>query len=296
MSSDIVQMGLFDNPDPRPLPLIVASNWGFSLTHVERTPMIFCAVEWYLGLGGDKGRWSKSKVDWLTGGQPVMIEVKRPHRKPEMLEFVTDETLYRIAARMEDRKDRPQLAEIKRYLASAGVFADAARREPEKVAQSLMQLHRRRELSKLQAAGYSDHEAVKLLETRITGIDNLNALKDIIKRTCTDEPQYGRIINQEYLGLFGYVAKELKGLLGTADIREKLPRTQYLYLQTAESSLRDILAATDRMTSEQISMLAFNVCKGLGNQLTAMCAMLGVHPVTGQKLLKPNNYAREDLP
>lgn len=294
--NDIVQLGLFDNPDPRPLPIIIAERWQFSLTHIERQPMLYCAVEWYSGLGGKRNAWAMSKADWFSDVEPVMIEVKRERRKPEKLEFVTDEILYRIASRMEDRKDRPQLAEIKRYLAAAGVFADEARREPEKVAQSLMQLHRRRELSRLQAAGYSDHEAVKLLETRITGIDNLNALKEIIKQSCTDEPQYGRIINQEYLGLFGYVAKELKTILGTNDIRDRLPRTQYLYLQTAESSLRDILAATDRMTSEQIAMLAFNVCKGLGNQLTEMCAMLGVHRVTGKPLLKSNNYAREDAP
>lgn len=292
-NNSLTQLSLFDNPDPRPLPLIVAEKWNFPLTHIEQTPMLFCAVEWYKGLGGLKSNWSTLKSDWLSTLEPVLIEVKRERRKPEKLEFVTAKGLYSIAARMND-KGRPQLDEIKRYLAAAGVFTDEARRNPEKVASSLMQVHRQRELARLQAAGYSNHEAVKRLETRIQGIDTLNELKTTIQQMCTEAPRFGQIINQEYLGLYGYVARDLKTILGAEAIRENLPRTQYLYLQTAESSLRDILLATDHMTSEQIAMMAYKICKGLGDQLREMCDMLGVHRVTGQKLLKANHYRREE--
>ena len=121
----MTQLSLSDFPnhqfDERPLPLITADKWGFALYHVDRTgdaaDYLYCARDWYIGLGGKKNAWSMYKNDWLLFMQPVEMGVKRPRRPIEMLEFVNAGSLYAIAVRMENKPDRPQLEYIKRMLA-----------------------------------------------------------------------------------------------------------------------------------------------------------------------------------
>lgn len=112
--------------DTRPHPIIVSEKWQFPLTYVDvdgnPDNYLDCARDWYMGLGGDKSNWSNHKADWLSTAQPVMIETKRERRAPEMLEYVNQYGLYRIAQVMKHRKDKTALAEIQSYLAAAGVF------------------------------------------------------------------------------------------------------------------------------------------------------------------------------
>lgn len=226
--------------------------------------------------------WKRTKAR-LTGDgfQPDqnVIKLKMPAAdgKMRLTEVANGETCLRIVQSIPS----PKAESMRRWFASL-----AFERLEEAVTPGLgSQRARRRDLDTLKRHGYSDHEAVKFLELRIQGIDTLTALKATIQDVCSDTPQYGQIINAEYIGLFGGVAKQLQAVLNTKDIREHLPPTQYLYLQTAESSLRDILKHQGTMPNGRIVELATRICTGLGDQLKLMCDALGVDRVTGRPLL-----------
>lgn len=126
MSFDIEILAQAQEKDRRPHPVIISTKWNFPLTYVDTDGnadnYLYCARDWYIGLGGDKSNWSNHKNDWLSSVQPVMIETKRERRAPEMLEYVDQYGLYRIAQVMKPRKGETALGEIQAYLAMAGVF------------------------------------------------------------------------------------------------------------------------------------------------------------------------------
>lgn len=148
--------------DKRPLPLIVAEKWQFPLTHIETdnsSDYLYCARDWYMGLGGDKAVWSRSKADWLTQSQPVMIETKRERRQPEMLEYVSEKGLYDIAQVMKvTKKNSERLQPIKDYLSISGVKLDEARRDKRKaktLVKNIVQHHNpQRDNSKVQRKSF----------------------------------------------------------------------------------------------------------------------------------------------
>jgi hypothetical protein len=141
MFPEVVPDKILKVKDERPLPLIIAEMWGFPLTYVDKErrdkDYLYCARDWYIGLGGDKSRWSNSKADWLSSSQPVMIETKRERRAPEMLEYVTEKGLYDIAQVMKvTPKNADRLQPIKDYLSVAGVHVDKERRDKDYFLQS----------------------------------------------------------------------------------------------------------------------------------------------------------------
>jgi hypothetical protein len=93
-------MLVVSSDDKRPLPLIVSQKWNFPLAYVNRNSnlnyYLYCACDWFIGLGGEKSGWSKFDKNRLISIQPV--EVRRSNGKTESLEFVIAEDLYRIAA------------------------------------------------------------------------------------------------------------------------------------------------------------------------------------------------------
>lgn len=80
-------------------------------------------------------------------------------------DYGTDKTLYLIAQYMRVKQDRPMLDEIRRFLAAAGAFVDAVRREPDvyrglwgRTAATLKQ-----ELSLPKTASLRDHQPILAL-------------------------------------------------------------------------------------------------------------------------------------
>lgn len=153
--TDITQLSLFSQYQPhddRPLPLRVAEKWSFSLSYIDRTgnpdDYLYCARDWYIGLEGDRGNWSRQKSDWLDANpdwslnynqfqkvRAYLVEVKRPYRPVEQLEFVDEKGLYAITQRMYEKPGKKMSAirgEILNYLAAAGVLVDQIIRDPEK--------------------------------------------------------------------------------------------------------------------------------------------------------------------
>lgn len=163
------QLSLFDQTET-PIPLRVANEYDFTLTYIEQGSdpgkHLYLARDWYIGMGGTKTGWTHLDNDWVSSIHPVMMEVKRPHRKPEMVAFVGEEGLYYIAAKMRTLKDRPQLDVLKRYLAKAGKRLADYLRDPKKGIAELTAYDQTREYRKLIKEGFTPSEATQWLSVR----------------------------------------------------------------------------------------------------------------------------------
>lgn len=203
------------------------------------------------------------------------LKALAPDGKMRKTDFLTLEQAYDLVLKIPGK----QSDALRKYLISLGV----ERYEESRVPGSAVQNARRRDLALLQSMGYEKSEAAKRLQQRIEGVDNFKLLMDAVKRVC-ENPQFGQVVNAEYINLFGETADRLKEILETKSIREKLPELQYSYLQAAESSIRTILKHQDHLTMEQILHIVETVVKPLGELLNNICDAIGIHHITGQPL------------
>jgi len=212
------QIEKYRSEDPRPLPLLVAEKWGFDLAFIDQDGnadrYLYSARDWFIGLGGEKSGWAKFDKSWLISNQPV--EVKRKNRKPESLDFVLAEDLYRIAQDMRAMAKRPQLQEIKDYLAAAGVLADQARRKPQETAEKLL--------------------------ARAKGIEARNLMTTAAQETHeTHRPFYGKLTDVEYQILLGATKQTIVERLNfnksqTTHFRDQLGALALKALEMAETA------------------------------------------------------------
>lgn len=275
------QLSFLDNPqDDRPLPLIVADKWQFDLASIERDDtgeIIYCARDWYIGLGGLKPRWSASKSDWLTIGEPVAIEVKRPRRPVEKLEFVKAEGLYSIAARM--RNDSLQLAEIKDYLAKAGVLADELRRNPETGVDVTIDAYAMQ--------GKDNQWITERIDGKVSNKRFRQALVDAVAETVT-EFQHATAQNTVYEGLWNRTAAQLKSELGLKQrqsLRDNQPTLALVYQRLAEHVIAHELSKLDGVSFEDARRIVYKVAVMVGSQAAQTGQALGVDLATGKALL-----------
>lgn len=289
--NSLIQLSLFDNPDNRPLPLIVADKWKFVLDHrdVDSNPehFIYRAQDWYFGLGGKRNTWSQHKADWFTASEPVMIEVKRPRRKPEMMEYVNAKGLYLIAQKMIPSEDRPQLKAIQDYLAEAGVFADWARRNPDEAAKQLQSYADKRYIAQLKARGYSDEDIPALLEARHEVIIARVEFQDTFYVVTDGKGNFGIVTNIEYEGLFGpgVNAKHLKDIFGTRTAREGLPPLAQDFCKLAERACIEQYRVHGRLSPDEAYELMRDIAEGLGISVKRIEERLGFNIITGERVL-----------
>lgn len=227
--------------DNRPHPIIVSEKWDFPLTYVDTDGnpdnYLYCARDWYMGLGGDRAVWSRSKADWLSSSQPVMIETKRERRAPEMLEYVTQYGLYRIAQVMKPRKGETALGEIQAYLAVSGVFVGQLARGSKKATRTAKRL---------------------ISQARQDGIEERkNFTTTATAKHINHKPQIGLLTNVIYSKLFKvgneYTAKrEIVAILGLDDKQARNLRDH----------INDLATSAVKM-AEQAAIRAMNNRAGL---------------------------------
>lgn len=149
-----------------------------------------------------------------------------------------------------------------------------------------MAQHRRdNEIKRYEQANLGHLKEVEHLRIRNHSIAVFKSLKDLIAQLC-EKPQWGRLINAEYEALFNETTAQLKAILEADSIRDNLPSLQLSMLMTSEQMLILTLEQSHMMTTERIESVILEVIAPMGIHLRNVCQMLGVHPVTNQKLLE----------
>lgn len=187
------------NTDDRPLPLIMADRWGFSLQHHEQGGALhYCIQEWIAGLTGESLRKSQKMFSDMRPQLSVSIgqlDYTAADSKTYRVPFTDDKGLYIITQNLRATAKRPMLKEIQQYLARAGAFADAARIDPESAVESIESARR--------AKWERDGRDSAWIANRQNGIYTRKQLTAEIQRVLGTGEHMGKLTNTTYKGVLG---------------------------------------------------------------------------------------------
>jgi hypothetical protein len=131
--------------DDRPLPLIVADMWDFPLQYVadDEDEYFYAIEDWIAGITSEESRY-KVQQSWDKMKKKLSISVRKSpftnaQGRVDQKDFTDDNGLYLIAQNLRVTKARTALAEIKEYLAKAGVFVDDIRTNRHETRDSLLE-------------------------------------------------------------------------------------------------------------------------------------------------------------
>jgi hypothetical protein len=270
-TDSLTQLSFFDNPDNQEHPLIVASKWGFDLQHFERRETeggnLYSVQDWIVGLGAKNKR--AASVVWVeiqTASLKLTVQslpYTASNKRVYQMDYTDQQGCYLIAGEMRVTKDRPQLEEIKRYLANAGVLVDAIRRETE--------------------------GGNLFIQTRAKGIEHRKEMTATAQQThVTGQPDYAAITNTEYRTLFGASKTELVKALALSPqearkFRDHLSEIGIRALDAAEMGARMKMESAGRkLTSiEQVEIVEY-AARLVAPGFRDMASWLGVDLASGK--------------
>lgn len=227
--------------DDRPLPLIVAQRWGFELQHfVEDAGNLYAVQDWIGGLVGAEGA-NQALRNLKRDRQCVFSKHRLPYLatngKTYQMDYTDAQGLYTIAQQLRSTSARPALAEIKRFLAAAGVFVDEARRSPRAAAAALEE---HADYKRLIAAGFTPSEARQWLAERQQGkTKRISITGEWAARGVRNGRDYARLTNEVTVVAIGKTATEHRQAL-----------------QVKSGSLRDHLSALENTALGMTEYLA----------------------------------------
>lgn len=273
--------------DELPLPLIVADRWDFPLRHIYRSETFLYVIrDWVAGLTqaeDPKRAWqSAKKLPEMAAALERIRNVRMPGTAGSLTQMTDDRGLFLIATNLRSTKNKDSLAEIKNFLAKAGVFADLARRDPE---QAELILHQRRQ--KKYVAKGKDTQWIALREL---GIITRKQLMNVVYDLLGVKDNLGIITNDTYRGVFGMTAEQLRehiGIPSSAVVRDHFSTLGLVYTQAAEEACRIQLEKYDEddvVEVNDVRGLVMTLSRLAGKQAKEMSEMLGIDPVTGRKL------------
>jgi hypothetical protein len=277
------QLSLFDVPgfEETPLPVIVADKWKFPLqTHKQDDGNLMYSIQdWIAGLSGV----SKSAAEtWRKMNSQVQIDSRvmdytATNNRVYQMDFTNDEGLYRIAQEMRAMKKRPQLQEIKDYLAKSGAFVDHARRNPADAAQSLNVVAEQRYLKQ--------GKSPEWVQDRLGGIISHNVMTAALKQAVLEGMDFAKFTNVEYRSMFSRTAKEISEATGHKNARDGMTRQALAFLSIAEATLTDMLKAREEVTFIEACDMMRAIAVKLQPAMASMQLMMGADLATGKALL-----------
>ena len=282
-----------DALDPSiPLPLHVARLWGFRLQyHVVDEEEYFNIKDWLTGLTGSRQAshmWAnyraRHKGETLSSREMPYIT---SNGRTYTLDFTTDEGLYKLTLLLRVTSDRPALTAIKDFLAKAGVFVDAARRDPEGAAEQLGIARRAQALR----TGKSE----EWIATREEGVITRKEFVAQIYALVQDKDRFGPIIgsltNDLYRGAFHDDVRGLRERLGIStkqNPRDHFSRIALSYMTIAEEAIRIHLGRhedKDYVPVPVIRQVVQDISAAIGVQADTLAKALQIDIVSGKRLL-----------
>ncbi|MBZ0282870.1 MAG: hypothetical protein K8L97_19175 [Anaerolineae bacterium] len=245
-----------DDDEKIPLPLLVAKKWKFNLTCIESADgYLYSTHDWIYGLTKTtnvRAIWADFKrrtnlMELLASTQ--QLPYKHSNGKTYQMDFTTDKGLYLIAQHLRVTKSRPELDEIKQYLAKAGVFVDEARLNPEAAAEVLDNVAYNREYNKLLAEGFSPDEAKEWLDVRFKSKKQRRIITAIWNIRGINTPKdFADLTNQIHRVALGLTATRHKRQLAVKDT----PRN---YISAADNATIQITEFTSGLLHEHRNSL-----------------------------------------
>jgi hypothetical protein len=236
----MVDVNLVYNPDDRfddrSLIVIIMGRLGANIQAIEKHYGTFYRIhDWVYVLGQHHAKdrrepWYELKQKLIAHRVIFEVQFEKQEQKDKDgtvhdTDFCTEEMIYFITQYMPITE---RVTAVRNYLANAGVFVDAIRREPEKGVDAT------RESFRMQG---KDEEWI---DVRLEGINNrhrfTNILKLALKETISAK-EYGTATDDLYIGLWRRTKEMLldqMGLKPTENLRDNQSRLALLFEGIAE--------------------------------------------------------------
>lgn len=260
--------------DARPLPLIVAEKWAFELRSTEQDGQeYFCTRDWIMGLQRCDEKAATMVMRYYANENDVYSSTI--HIKANRLRYDTAETLYRITQGMRDL-DGTAVGAIKDYLAKAGAWVDAARRDPSLALEAGVQGYL--------AQGKDPEWIAKRVEGKVKRTALTAALHDTVRN-----PRYPEATNLTYQGLCDMTAQQLRvalGLKAKANVRDHMGAEALAYIGVAETVIAAKLRSLPEViTWGQAADIIAEFATMIGRQAQETSKALGRNVFTDQVLI-----------
>lgn len=275
---------------PDPLPIVVSIKYDFPLAyHKHDGAMWYSVRDWIAGMTGEEDTqlvtrlWNNFKKQTSFSKVPLKLPYVASDGKTYQRNFVTDETLYKFAAYARSMKDRPQIAEIKDFLAKAGVFVDKIRVEGESVPQ-LPSKDRKLIAAKIDQ-GMTTQEAQEFLVLVQDGHVARRQWTDVLRTVVHGVIYYGSITDAQYLVLYGVRAKDITEITGFKPARDGMTMLGRQITNACDIALMDEFKRHENLTFNQAQEIAKEVCADFSPTIKRIQQRTGVNLATGQRLI-----------
>ncbi len=278
------QLTLFDDmgdaKDTRPLPLIIASQYGFMLQtqNNDGVPM-YAVLDWVRGVArADNASrlWSDLKIaakksKRQTYDSIVSLPYMATDGKTYKRDYADEQTLYQIVQYM--RAETGIRDTVLKFLAKAGVVLDSVRRDARAAEKHVSEVEAWHGKARKDSIEGRNTFTATLVDTNITG-----------------KPDFSGTTQAEYEGLFGAGKRELCRLLAIPEdsrsLRDNLNTYALLALTTAEVHAANLMRQLGRkLTDREQINIAYEVCTKTRPFFDDMAAQAG-QTLTDKKVLK----------
>ena len=273
-------------PDKQPLPVDIARKYGFDLQRYETEQGNYYAVQdWIAGVAqSDNPRvyWSAMKRRAKADEKQMFTACKQlPYRatdgKDYQMDFASEATLYYITQRMQSAPYVNQvLILFSQYLAQVSKH----RVNPGEAAAHYDALERRR----LASLG----KDAKYIEDRRKSAVGRNLFTEAAKQFIFNMPGFGyaKLTDEEYQGLLGRTARQLKEATGLKNARDGMTSEAIGLLMAIESTAAQYFSNQQSVAFEDACQFMREMGEEFRPLVDSIQRRIGIDIGTGKPVLK----------
>lgn len=298
MNNQPSQLSLFgDTPvgDDRPLPLLIAEQFGFAIqTHEVEGKTYFAVQDWIAGVSrSDRARkfWTdiKRRNPQLSAacGQ---FSYTAENGKSYQMDYADSVTLYEITMRM--GAETGIRNRVLRYLANSGEAIDQIRRNPAVALEIGIRLTSpKTAVERAKQAWLREGKTEAWIKQRLDGMVTRRSLTDTLKQVVEgiSGREYGLATGTIYQRLYDLTAHEIRVALGlppSANIRDHITELGLKYLGAVELVVEERLSTAEHVMWEEALQIIREVSGMVGRGLRELEAYRGRSAATGQSLIQ----------
>lgn len=271
--------------DERPAPIQTAHKFNFPLQHyapiTEGQEYQYSILDWIRGLTGDTQReasksWDRMKNELsISTGQ---LDYIAADGKTYQAAFTNAKGLYLISQSLRVTKARPQLKEVREFLATSAAWVELIGRDKKAAKVGRKQIAQHHGLREESIAQRKDFTAT------------------VARKSLNPKPQYGLLSNAIYSRLFRigteYTAKrEIVAILGLSSAQAKHMRDNINSLALSavkmaeEAAMVKIDNSPDKLSDEEMLGIVKHCARIVASSAHDLANYAGVDLLTGQAIL-----------
>ncbi len=267
-----------NNQDP--LPIKASKFFDFPLQyHIVDGVYWYALQDWLAGaLQATPNELKKAMADLRGNFQSNLSKMgyKASDGKTYQRDFSQSWTLYRAVASMREFEGRTTLKALKDFLADSAEFAEAVQSNPDKAQDTIDTMRTKKYIEQ-------GKDLVWIQERKDARVSR-KQFTDMVKAHVL-RPNYGKLTNAEYVGLFERTAEQLNKATGASDPRDNMLVQGIALVRIAETTATQMLGDMQSLDMNDALRIMNEICDMLRPTVLQLQSMVGRDIATGKKLL-----------